>query len=84
MGSPKKRADFYESEDGLRIKQILIDMTQNDRYNTNSSYSANSVAHPDNLIPFVDKHMTYICSNPNINPDQYLANLRLLTKLTQV
>ena len=81
MANVKKRVDFYESEDGLRIKEILIEMTHSERYNTNSSYSANSAVHPDNLIPFVEKHMAFINTHPNVNADQYLSNLRLLTKL---
>ena len=81
MATPKKRVDFFNSEEGRELRRILITMSQDAAYNTDSGYSANSQLYPDNLIPFVDKHMTYINTHPNINPQQYVANLRLMTRM---
>ena len=77
----KKRTNLFESEEGAEIKRILISMTKNDVYSTSPSYSANSERYPDNLIPFVDKHMNYLNAHPNIDPRHYIANLRLMTRV---
>jgi hypothetical protein len=84
MANVKKRVNFYESETGLYVEQILREMTQSTTYNTASSYSANSDAYPDNSIPFIDKHMSYLNTHPNIDPDHYISNLRLVTKFRNV
>jgi hypothetical protein len=84
MANVKKRVNFYESETGLHIQQVLTEMTQDGHYNTTSSYSANTDNYPDNLIPFVEKHMQYLNTHPNIDPEHYISNLRLLTKLSRV
>lgn len=84
MANVKKRVNFYDSEVGLRVEQILNEMAGDSAYNTNSSYSANITSYPDHLIPFTEKHMQYLNTHPNINPDHYISNLRLVTKLSRV
>ena len=59
-------------------------MSANDAFKTEASYSANAIVYPDNLIPFVDKHMNYLKQHQNINPEHYLSNLRLMTKIKAV
>jgi hypothetical protein len=81
MPTIKKKTDFFVSEEGMEIKRILNSMTMDDSYNTDSSYSANSVLYPNNLIPFVDKHMNYLYTHPSTNPQHYISNLRLVTKI---
>ncbi len=80
MPSIKSRAGFVDTEKGKEIRQELQLMAEDDSYNTTSSYSANGLLYPDNLIPFVDKHMSYLVSHPLLDPDKYLANVRLLTR----
>lgn len=80
MATVKKRVSFFESEEGVEIKECLLGMTKDKTYNTGSTYSANGITYPDNLIPFVDKHMNYLNSHPSIDPNQYVANLRLMTR----
>ena len=84
MANVKKRINFYESEIGLEIEQILKEMTEDEKYNTTSSYSANITDYPDHLIPFTEKHMRYLNTHPTIDPQQYISNLRLVTKLSRV
>ena len=81
MPTLKKRLKFFDSPEGAEIKQTLTMMATDLRYNTGSSYSANADLYPDNLIPFVDKHMNYLNTHPGIDPYHYIANLRLMTKL---
>lgn len=81
MPTLHKRTNFSESELGLQIKNLLEAMTADLKFNTVSSYSPNAELYSDNLMPFVDKHMNYLVTHPAINPQEYLANLRLKTRL---
>lgn len=45
-----------------------------------TSFSSDTVHYPDGQIPFVEKHMAYLMQYPKLDPDQYLANLRLKLK----
>ena len=81
MPTLKKRVSFYESEEGLQVKSELQAMVTNLLYFTESSYSANIIQHPDNLVNFVEKHMNYLNTHPSIDPSQYISNLRLITKI---
>ena len=81
MSTTKKKVNFFESVEGEEIKQTLQRMAKDGTYNTKSSYSANVVQHPDNLISFVDKHMNYINTHPSIDPYPYVSNLRLMTRI---
>ncbi|HSX47542.1 MAG TPA: hypothetical protein VLF63_02090 [Patescibacteria group bacterium] len=81
MTKLKSRQDFFNSEQGISAKKVLQSMTADSNYNTTSTYSANSVRYPDNLIPFVDKHMDYMNSFPKLDPASYIANLKLRTRL---
>ncbi len=81
MASTKRTIAFYASEEAAKIKKVLLDMLKDSRYNTQPSYTANSEEYPDNKIPFVDKHMSYLNSHPSVDHDHYLANLKLITKV---
>lgn len=80
MALHKRKVDLYETEAGQEIVQSLKSMMTDERYNTASSYSTDA-SYPDHLIPFVAKHMRYLNTHPNVNPDHYLSNLRLMTRL---
>lgn len=77
----KKRIDFYTSEAGLEARDLLIKMAADNGFNTQAIYSANSEQYPNNLIPFVDKHMAYLNVHPDIEPRDYISNLRLMTRM---
>jgi hypothetical protein len=77
----KKKNNFFDSQEGYETKRVLEAMVEDGRYNTASSYSAKIETYPDNLMPFVDKHMEYLNAHPSTNPSHYLANLRLMTRL---
>ncbi|HVA10721.1 MAG TPA: hypothetical protein VNG32_00965 [Candidatus Dormibacteraeota bacterium] len=80
MVSQKSRNGFFDTEVGKEIRQELQQMADNSSYNTASSYSANSRLYPDNLIPFVDKHMNYLINHPILEANKYLANIKLMTR----
>lgn len=81
MPSYKKKPDFFDSEEGLAARGTLQSMVANPAYCTEASYSSNIVLYPDHLIPFVDKHMSYLRDHPTTNPQHYLANLKLMTRI---
>jgi hypothetical protein len=80
MATVKKKVSLYETPEGMAIVEALIIMSKDVAYNTGSSYSANVSLYPDHKIPFVDKHVQYLNLHPNIDPQQYLSNLRLMTR----
>lgn len=63
------------------ISDALDAMENDSSYNTTSAYSANIERYPDNIMPFKDKHLTYIKSHKITNPNQYISNLKLMTKI---
>lgn len=73
-------ATHITEEQELYIRAMLHDMELNTSYNTVSSYGANQTLYPDNVMSFTDKHLSYIKSHPNLDPEQYLSNLRLKIK----
>jgi hypothetical protein len=81
MATYTKRIHFIDTEEGQTIRQKLHFMTVDKKYNTDSTYSANSSQYPDNLIPFVDKHMNYLSVHPKLDVWMYLANLQLMTRV---
>jgi len=81
MPNLKSRPAFLDTEKGREIRHKLQLMTDDNSYNTASSYSANGLLYPDNLMPFVDKHMGYLVDHPLLDPDKYLANVRLATRI---
>ena len=80
MPAYSKKQDFFETIEGLEIKDTLEQLCLSDKYCTDSSYSPNTTNYSDNLMTFIDKHMSYIRSHPQIDPVQYVANLKLVTK----
>lgn len=81
MSFKKSRSDFYSTEEGKEIKRQLVQMVTSNSYNTTPIYSPNGMLYPDNLEPFVDKHMKYLISHPSLDARQYLANVKLATKV---
>lgn len=84
MPSYKKKTDFFATEAGVKAKQDLDAMEINMAFNTEDTYSANTMRYPQNVMSFSEKHMDYLRNHPNTNPDQYIANLRLITRKNTV
>lgn len=81
MASQKTRSHYFDTEEGKQVKLKLQQMADSSAYNTAASYSADGTLYPDNLIPFIDKHMKYLISHPALEASKYLANIRLITKV---
>jgi len=81
MATINKKFHFMDTEKGAWIESELKAMVIDTTFNTVASYSANSDTYPDNQIPFVHKHMNYLRAHPMADPQQYIANLRLMTRI---
>jgi hypothetical protein len=81
MPSSTKSAAFFASEEGQAFIQSLKDMTADARYITNPGYSPNGELYPSHVIPFVEKHIEYLRTHPTTDPQHYLSNLRLITRV---
>ncbi len=82
MATVKNRVDFVNTEEGKYIKKVLIDMTDDNSYNTASCYSPNTLKYPDNIMSFIDKHISYISSHPELDARIYIMNLKMMTKIS--
>lgn len=80
MKHTRSSTSFLRSQEGLEVKNVLIDMMRDDLYNTEATYTPNTDRYPDNMVPFVDKHMSYLSSHLWVNPYDYLSNLRLMSR----
>ena len=78
ISASQYRRQFLASEEAEEIKAELLAMEQNPLYNTQPSYTSKTIA---KNISFSDKHFDYICMNPRVKPYEYIANLRLMTKI---
>jgi hypothetical protein len=76
MALSSKTREFLASPEAATIREELSRMMLNPCYNTRSSYSA--AVNKD--ILFVDKHINYLSSHLNVDPAQYMSNLKLITK----
>ncbi|HMS49906.1 MAG TPA: hypothetical protein PKA02_00505 [Candidatus Saccharibacteria bacterium] len=77
----KKRVNFTESAEGIWARQTLERLVADSAYNTDSTYSTDAELYPGNLIPFVEKHMNNLNSHPDLDATQYIANIRLMTRI---
>jgi hypothetical protein len=77
----QRKSDFFESAIGVATRQTLIEMVADSSYKTDSSYSANATLYPSKSMTFVEKHMDYLKAHPATDPDHYLSNLRLMTRI---
>lgn len=56
-------------------------MVKDPAFNTEPTYSSKIDLYPDNLMPFVDKHMAYLCAHAALDPWHYISNLKLMTRI---
>ena len=65
---------FLASDEAANARQELQAMIENQDFITKSPMSGTSDG-------FVQKHIDYLSVNTNINPEQYIANLRIKTRV---
>lgn len=62
------------------ITRELQAMVDNASMITKPGFSPNAEVWPDNQVPFIELHLAYIRAHKNVNPQDYLSNLRLMVK----
>jgi hypothetical protein len=60
------------------VREKLMAMVQDPAFKIEPSYTANSDLYPNNLMPFIDKHMEYLLQHPSVDVEHYIRNLRLM------
>ncbi len=68
-------------DEEAEVLATLRAMEADEKYNTPSRYSSNTALYPNNLITFSALHIAYIRKYPETNPQQYLQNLKMITKV---
>ncbi len=80
LGFTQERAHTDNNMTEEEISTVLRKLEDDPAFVTNPAYRANTSLFPDNSISFVDAHLTYLKSHPKLDPNHYLANLRLMTR----
>ena len=78
MGTTKSKGMNAVEEAAVLL--TLQEMEADKSYATISKYHSNTEKYPDNQISFSDTHIAYLKRFPSINPQQYIQNLRIITK----
>jgi hypothetical protein len=73
-----RRRDYLA---GPEIIQELKLMLEDDSYHTTKGYSIDTESYPDHDVPFIEHHMNYLRKHPQVDPEHYLSNLRLMLKV---
>lgn len=60
-----------------KAKAVLLRLEADPSFITESAYRANAERWPKNRITFIDIHMEYLNTHPEISVEDYLSNLRL-------
>jgi maltodextrin utilization protein YvdJ len=63
------------------VEQLLQAMLEDESYRTLPGYSIDTETYPDHNVPFVAAHMHYLKKHPQVDPEHYLSNLRLMLKI---
>ena len=75
------RASAAKRLEDACVREKLLQMQHDPQLVVQStSFSSDVAYYPDGQIPFVEKHIAYLLQYPKLDPDQYLANLRLKLK----
>lgn len=75
-----QKKNIIDEDQWIEFEELLYALDADNSYATGSSFSANKDVYPDNRIPFVNKHIEYLHKHPEIEPHQYLNNLKLMTR----
>ena len=80
MAKSSKSRHFTPEQEADVLSQ-LKKLERDPMFNTQSQYSGNLDKHPNNTVTFTEKHMDHLKKFPNIDPSQYILNLKLMTRV---
>jgi hypothetical protein len=73
-----KNKGFIEKTD---VEKLLHDMDKDPNLQTKPGYIKESPVSKEVLVSFTDRHLFYLDKHPHLNPEHYLANLRIMIKI---
>ena len=56
-------------------------LQKNPTMKTVGQYSPTAEDWPDNILPFVEKHLVYLRTHKHVDPAHYISNLKLTIKI---
>ena len=62
------------------IMEELQSMLDDPNMITLDGYTPDGENYPTHRISFVEQHVRYLRAHKNVNPDQYISNLKLMIK----
>lgn len=71
------RQAFLQSEEAVLLREELEAMVKDPTYNTTARYTRTAASGSQ----FVENHMIYMANHLNINHQQYISNIKLMTKI---
>lgn len=75
----KSKMKHYIKEN--EVMQALQSMMDDESFHSKPGYSVNTDNYPDHAVPFAEWHLNYLKTHPQVDPQHYLANLRLMLKV---
>lgn len=81
MSPTQYRQQFRLSPAGQSTEERLRLMEEDDRYITPVSYSPSDSEATE--VSFTNKHLAYLGAHPKVDPEAYLANLRIKTRVSK-
>ncbi len=66
-----------DEDELLKVKDYLSQMEKDPTFSTVSAYRADAIRWPDHRISFIETHLNYLRTHPQVSTNDYLANLRL-------
>lgn len=79
----KKTTRVYDIDEAGIISE-LRSMESSSTYLTKPNYRGTSERWTDDYVSFVDYHINYLRTHPTLNPEHYIANLRLVLNKRQL
>ncbi len=73
-----KMKSYIQESEIIEELQAMLDDTS---YKTQQGYSIDTESYPDNIVPFIEEHLNYLKKHPQVDPEHYLSNLRLMLKI---
>lgn len=71
--------EFLKSPDGANAQKELKRIVASSSYNTSGSYNPGS----GGGSVFIRRHLDYLLKHPQVSPDAYMSNLRIMTKINR-
>lgn len=79
MAAPQQEG-YINNVSENEIVAALKTLKRNSLYRTEPAYRGNAEKWPNNQISFVDFHIGYLKMHPTLDPNHYIANLRLMLR----